>query len=193
MYRLLRCSLTASHSRCWSPPCSSSVLQCEWSELAPGLDSGMASGMALGMASELQLWINSKMASVCSILVAGTVSVLEMEKASGMPSDSKLIGHLFFKEIHIVWLASLLICLLSFVWNRCDSRPGGVLTWLEVWISLCQGLRYIVLILLLAPLVINRPYVGATCLDTRYNRPTFTYTRTHSTTWAHVTVQYVQW
>jgi len=30
------------------------------------------------------------------------VSELEMEKASGMPSESKLIGHVCFEEIHNV-------------------------------------------------------------------------------------------
>jgi hypothetical protein len=44
----------------------------------------------------------SEMASVRSEMVAGMVSELEIEKASGMPSESKLIGYICFEEIHDV-------------------------------------------------------------------------------------------
>jgi len=40
------------------------------------------------------------------------------------------------------------------------------------------------------PLVIDRPFVDATCIIIRYNRHTLAYTCTHSTTGAHATVQY---
>jgi len=40
------------------------------------------------------------MASVRSEMVTGMVS--ELEKASGTPSESKLIGHGCFEEIHVV-------------------------------------------------------------------------------------------
>ena len=119
-YRLLRCSPTASQSHFRSLPSWCSVLRWEWS----GMDSGIA----------------SEMDSVRSEMVAGMVSELEMEKASGMPSESTLIGHICFEEIHDVWLATLLLCLRFFVWNGRDSRSGGVLSWLGVRISLCQGL-----------------------------------------------------
>jgi len=68
-YRLLRCSPTASQSHCRSPHSWSSVLRWEWSEL----DSGMA----------------LEMASVRSEMVTGMV--LDLEMASWMPSESKLI------------------------------------------------------------------------------------------------------
>jgi len=77
-----------------------------------------------------------------------------------------------------------------FVWNGRDSRPGGVLSWLEVRISLYQGLWCNLYLLWIAPLVIDRPYVDATCLVTRYNRHIFAYACTHSTTRAHATVQH---
>jgi hypothetical protein len=37
-------------------------------------------------------------------MVSGMVTemVSEVEKASGMPSESKLIGHVCFEEIHVV-------------------------------------------------------------------------------------------
>jgi len=56
--------------------------------------SEIVSGLELGMASEI--------ASVLSEMVARMVSGLEQEKASGMPSESKLIGHIRFEEIHAV-------------------------------------------------------------------------------------------
>jgi len=165
-YRLLWRSPTASQSHCRSPHSWISVLRWEWSEL----DSGMA----------------PEMASVHSEMVAGKVS--EFETASGLPLESKLIGHICFEEMHDVWLAPLLIGL-RFVWNGRDSRPGGVFSWLEVLISLCQGLWCNLPLLKLAPLVIDRPYVEATCLVTRYSRPTFGYACAHSTTRVHATVQ----
>jgi hypothetical protein len=45
-------------------------------------------------------------------MVSELEMVLDMEKASGMPSESKLIGHVCFEEIHNVSLAPLLLCLL---------------------------------------------------------------------------------
>jgi hypothetical protein len=62
----------------------------------------MASGLESGMASE--------MASVRLQMVTELVS--EQEKALGMPSESKLIWHVCFKEILIISLAPLLFCLL---------------------------------------------------------------------------------
>jgi len=76
-YRRLRCSPTASPSHCQCPPSWSSVQRWEWLEL----DSGTASGLELGMAWEL--------ASVRSEMV--TEMVLELQMASGMRSESKLI------------------------------------------------------------------------------------------------------
>jgi hypothetical protein len=64
----------------------------------------MVSGLELGMASE--------MASVRSEMVTGMVLELELEKVSGMPSESKFIGHICFEEIHDVLLAPLVLCLL---------------------------------------------------------------------------------
>jgi hypothetical protein len=52
----------------------------------------MNSGLELGMASE--------MAAVHLEIVPGTVS--ELENASGMPWESKSIGHICFEEIHDV-------------------------------------------------------------------------------------------
>jgi hypothetical protein len=62
----------------------------------------MDSGLELGMASEMD--------SVRSEMVAGMV--LELQKASEMPLESKLIGHICFEEIHDVSLAPLLLCIL---------------------------------------------------------------------------------
>jgi hypothetical protein len=42
------------------------------------------------------------MASARSEMVAGMVSELEMDNASGMRSESKLIGHISFEDIHNV-------------------------------------------------------------------------------------------
>jgi hypothetical protein len=69
----------------------------------------MASGLEFGMVSESPL--------VQSEMVWGMVLeiVLELEKASGKPSQSKLIGHVCINEIHVVCLAPLLLCLLFFV------------------------------------------------------------------------------
>jgi hypothetical protein len=50
----------------------------------------MVLGLEFGMVFE--------MVNICSEMVAGMVSQLEM--ASGMPVESKLIGHVYFKEIH---------------------------------------------------------------------------------------------
>jgi hypothetical protein len=51
-----------------------------------------AMGLELGMASE--------MAAIRSEVVTGMLS--ELEKASGMPSESKLIGLVSSEEIHVV-------------------------------------------------------------------------------------------
>jgi hypothetical protein len=80
-----------------------------------------------------------EMATVYWELVAGMVSELEIEKASGMPLEIKLIAHLSLEEIHNVSLAPLPFCLLLFVRHGRDSRPGGVSCRLGVQISLCQG------------------------------------------------------
>jgi len=58
------------------------------------MDSEMAPGLELGMASE--------MASVRKEMVTGKVSELELEMASGMQSESKVIGQVCFEEIHNV-------------------------------------------------------------------------------------------
>jgi len=128
-YQLLRCSPTALQSHCRSPPSWSCLLQWEWLELNSGMASGIASGLESVMESGMVLWIVTEM-----------VSELEREMASGMLSESKLIGHVYFEEIHVVWLSPLHLCWLFFLSNGRDSRPGGVLSWLEVQISLCQGL-----------------------------------------------------
>jgi hypothetical protein len=84
----------------------------------------------------------------------------------------------------------LLFCFVfCFVWNWRDSRPGEVLSWLEVRISLCQGLWFDLHLLKLVPLVIDQPYVDATCLNTRYHRSTIAYARTHSTTQVDASVE----
>ena len=51
--------------------------------------SGMASGFELGMALDMAL-VRSEMV---------TVMVSELEKAFGLPSETKLIGHVCFEEI----------------------------------------------------------------------------------------------
>jgi hypothetical protein len=51
----------------------------------------------LEMPSGLKLVMESKM-----VLEIVTENVVELEMASGMPSESKLIGHVCFEEIHIV-------------------------------------------------------------------------------------------
>ena len=45
-------------------------------------------------------------------MVTEIVLELELEMASGMPLESKSIGHICFEDIHNVWLAPLLLCLL---------------------------------------------------------------------------------
>jgi len=60
--------------------------------------SEMVSGLELGMASETA----SVQLEMVSGMVTEMVSELEMEKSSGMPSESKLIGHVCFEEIHNV-------------------------------------------------------------------------------------------
>jgi len=86
------------------------------------------------------------------------------------------------------WL--LFSCIECYVWNRHDSHPGGVLSWLGVRIALCQGPWWNLPLLYLVPLVIDQHYVSARCLITQYNRHTFAYARTHSTTWAGAPVQH---
>jgi len=58
------------------------------------------------MNSELKLQMSSEVVSVksemVSEMVANMVLELEMEKGSGLPSESKLIGHICFKDIHDV-------------------------------------------------------------------------------------------
>ena len=44
----------------------------------------------------------SEMASVLTEMVTDMVLELELEKASGMQSESELIGHVCFEEIHVV-------------------------------------------------------------------------------------------
>jgi hypothetical protein len=60
------------------------VLQWKWSE----------------MDFELEWGIASEMAPVPSVIVIGMV--LELQMASGMPAESKWIGHISFDEIHDV-------------------------------------------------------------------------------------------
>jgi hypothetical protein len=56
--------------------------------------------MGCEMAFQWQLGSATVMGSVLSEMVAGMVSELEM--ASGMPSESKSIGHVSFEEIQAV-------------------------------------------------------------------------------------------
>ena len=121
-YQLLRCSPTALWSHCRSQCSWRSVLQWKWSELDLEMAWKMTTGLELLMASEMILQI-----------------VSEMQMASEMESESKLIGHVSFQEIGDVWLCPLFLCLRFFVWIGHYRRPGGVLSWLEVYISLCQG------------------------------------------------------
>jgi len=81
----------------------------------------MASGLQLGMASE--------MASVRLEMIAGKVSEFEMEMASGMSSESKLIDWApsFRADPHcLIGYSSLLFTV--FVGNGRDSHPRGVLS-----------------------------------------------------------------
>jgi len=71
------------------------------------------------------------------------------------------------------------------------SEWPWLLSWLEARISPCQGLWCNLPPVKLAPIVIDRPYVNATCLITRYDKHSVAYARTHSTTRAHATVQQV--
>jgi hypothetical protein len=54
------------------------------------------------MDSEMALETASAMVSVHLEMVLDMVSELEMETASGLLSESKLIGHLSFEVIHTV-------------------------------------------------------------------------------------------
>jgi hypothetical protein len=85
--------------------------------------------MALGMASGLALGMPSEMASVCSEIVSGMKSEQEMELASGMVSETKLIdrAHLFRGDPQCVFLSSSQL-FTGYVSNGRDSRPGGVLS-----------------------------------------------------------------
>jgi hypothetical protein len=56
----------------------------------------------LGSGSGLELKMAPEMATVYWEFVAGMVSELEIEKASGMPLEIKLIAHLSLEEIHNV-------------------------------------------------------------------------------------------
>jgi len=55
------------------------------------------------MASGLESRMASEMTSICmqmvSGIVTGLVSSLKLGKGWGMPSESKLIGHVYFEEI----------------------------------------------------------------------------------------------
>ena len=120
MYRLLRWSPTASPSHCQSPPSWRSLKRWEWSvldsEMASELELEMVWGMVTEMVSELEMAIGN--ADGKQIDWLGTFVLRR----------STLSDWLLFPFVY--W----------FVSNGRDSRPGGVLIWLEVRISLCQGL-----------------------------------------------------
>jgi len=100
-YRQLRCLLTALQRNCQSPPSWRRLQRWEWSELA------------LEMASRLEWDIVRDMASLRTEIVVGMVFGLELQKASGMPSESILIGRNCFEVIQNIWLAPQL-CFLGF-------------------------------------------------------------------------------
>jgi hypothetical protein len=71
----------------------------------------------------------SEMASVCSEIVSGMESEQEMELASGMLSETKLIdwAHLFQGDPQCVLRSSSQL-FTGYDSNGHDSRPGGVLS-----------------------------------------------------------------
>ena len=92
------------------------------------------------------------------------------------------------RTLHNVWKIELLEPQKAY--SGISNPSPQLLSCLEVLISLCQWLWCNLPLLKLAAWVIDRLYVDATCLVTRYNRHTFAYACAHSTPRAHATIQH---